>query len=158
MTSAQSHSDAYILPLARLKAGGNNPHSAPVWEEVPWVVAMPKDAALWSQLHVWKDGWDLMEHGAMAWLKLGLNWTSGLSFPSFPFFFFSLSRSRAQALRAEEALSQKLDKEIPLGFNLTVNICNSLWLLWGRQWRHRTSVVKKLDNSKYVSAHRQLQG
>lgn len=62
----------YILPLARLKAGGTSPHSAPVWEEVPWVVAMEKDAVLWSHLHVWKDGRDLMVHGAMARLKLGL--------------------------------------------------------------------------------------
>lgn len=42
MTRAQSHSHAYILPLARLKAGGKNPNSAPVSEEVPWVMAMAK--------------------------------------------------------------------------------------------------------------------
>lgn len=73
MTRAQSHSPAYILSLARSKAGGNDPHSAPVWEEVPGVMAMAEDAVLWSHLRVWKDGCDLMVHGAMAWLKLGLN-------------------------------------------------------------------------------------
>lgn len=61
-----------------------------------------------------------MVHGAMAWLKLGLNRTSGLSFL---LFFFLLSRT--QALSAE-SLTQKLYTEIPLGFNLSVNICDSL--------------------------------
>jgi len=89
-----------VEPALLLLQRGKESHGGWLWQKIQWCGDI---------FTLWKDGGDLMVHGAMVWLTLRV--------------LFSLPEQNTDNA---EALSQKLDREIPLGNNLRLNICNSL--------------------------------